>query len=205
MSDAELVNRAFRVILLGVEDVVGKNGMASVLRTAGLSQYIGNYPPSDTERGGHLVQYASRINHALYDIYGARGARAILNRIGRGRARNAIEENAAFANAIKMAIRFLPRRMKVKLALERVSKEFSHQMGTQVKLLEEDEAFIWEDPYCSSCMDWQSDVPVCHTTAGFIFGVIAWGLEDEDFKVQEVACRAKGDAACRYRITLNPE
>lgn len=203
MSDAELVNRAFRVILLGVEDVVGKNGMAPVLRTAGLSQYIGNYPPSDTERGGHLVEYASRINRALYDIYGARGARAILNRIGRGRARNAIEENAAFANAIKMAISLLPRRMKVKLALERVSKEFSHQMGTEIKFFEEGEEFIWEDPYCSSCMDWQSDVPVCHTTAGFIFGVIAWGLGDENFKVQEVACRAKGDEVCKYRIAVS--
>lgn len=201
MSDAELVNRAFRVILLGVEDVVGKNGMALLLRTAGLSQYIGNYPPSDTERGGHLAQYASRINHAVYDIYGARGARAILNRIGRGRARNAIEENAAFANAVKMAVSFLPRRMKVKLALDKISKEYSHQMGTRVRVFEESESFYWEDPLCG-CAEWLSPSPVCYTTAGFIFGVIAWGLGDEDFKVQEVACRAQGDAVCRYKIVV---
>lgn len=46
-EEKELVNRAFRVILLGVEDVVGKNGMAAVLRAAKLPQYIDNYPPSD--------------------------------------------------------------------------------------------------------------------------------------------------------------
>ena len=130
-------------------------------------------------------------------------ARAILQWIGRGRARSAIEENAVFANAVKMAVSFLPRRMKVKLALERISKEYSQQMGTHVRVFEEDD-FFWEDPHCSTCMNWTSDAPVCFTTAGFIFGVIAWGLGDENFKVQEVTCRAKGDETCRFRITVNP-
>ena len=199
----ELVNKAFLVILLGVEDVVGKNGMAAVLRAANLAQYINNYPPSDTEYGGHQQRYMAQVNHALYDIYGPRGARAILNRIGRGRAKSAIEENATFANAVRMAVGLLPRRMKVKLALERTSKEYSQQMGTEIRISEDAESFYWEDPHCAACVEWHSDVPVCHTTAGFIFGVLAWGTGDEDFKVQEVQCRAKGDATCRYQVMIH--
>jgi predicted hydrocarbon binding protein len=202
-EEKELVNRAFRVILLGVEDVVGKNGMAAVLRAAKLPQYIDNYPPSDTENGGHAVHYLSNINHALYDIYGARGARAILNRIGRGRARKAIEENATFANATRAATMLLPRRMRIKLSLEKVSKEYSHQMGTSIKISEDAESIYWEDPLCSSCLDWKSETPVCYTNAGFIFGILSWGLGDDDLQIQEVTCRAKGDAVCKYRVVIN--
>lgn len=197
------MNRAFRVILLGVEDVVGKHGMAAILRTAKLPQYIDNYPPSDTDTSGHAVHFMSDINRALYDIYGARGARAILNRIGRGRAKSAIEENATFANAVKAAIHFLPGRMKVKLVLERVSKEFSQQMNTSVRVYEEGNAFFWHDANCAGCIGWTSETPVCYTTTGFIQGVLAWGLGGENFKVQEIACRAKGDQACLYQITAD--
>jgi predicted hydrocarbon binding protein len=191
------------VVLLGVEDVVGRNGMSAILRGANLPQYIDNYPPSNTEYGGHQLRFMAQVNHALYDIYGARGARAILNRIGRGRAKNAIEENATFANAVKLLVSPLPRRMKVKLSLEKISKEYSQQMGTHVYISEDDDHFFWDDTNCAACVDWVSESPVCFTTAGFIFGVIAWGLGDEDFQVKEVACRAKGDATCRYQVNVH--
>jgi len=199
----ELANRAFRVILLGVEDVIGKGGTETLLRQAGLTQYINNYPPSDKEYGGHKPVYMSQINHALYDVYGKRGARAILMRTGRGRAKNAIEENGAFASAIRLATKLLPRRTKVKLSLERVAKEYSEQLSTDV-VIEDDGAYLyWIDLHCGNCIDWHSDQPVCYTTVGFIHGLIAWLLEDEDFRVDEVACHAKGDPACKYRITTN--
>ncbi len=35
----ELANKAFRVFLLGIEDVVGKNGMKLILRQADLLHY----------------------------------------------------------------------------------------------------------------------------------------------------------------------
>ncbi|MBI5652004.1 MAG: hypothetical protein HZC40_16430 [Chloroflexi bacterium] len=202
-ANNELVNKAFRVVLLGVEDVVGKKGMSPILRAANLPQYIDNYPPSNTEHGGHQLRYMAQVNHALYDIYGARGARAILNRIGRGRAKSVIEENATCANAVKLLVSPLPRRLKVKLSLEKISKEYSAQMGTHVHIAEDGDHFVWDDANCAACVDWASDAPVCHTTTGFIFGVIAWGLGEEDFQVKEIACRAKGDATCKYQVALH--
>ena len=52
-ENVELVNKAFRVILLAIDDVVGSHGTAAILRQAGLAQYIDNYPPSDSAYGGH--------------------------------------------------------------------------------------------------------------------------------------------------------
>ena len=202
-ENVELVNKAFRVILLAIDDVVGPHGTAAILRQAGLAQYIDNYPPSDSAYGGHQLRYMSQINRALFDIYGRRGARAILQREGRGRARNGIEENGRVAGAPKLAAKLLPRRTKVKLTLDTAAREYSEQLGTHVSIAEEGDVFFWQDPQCGNCIDWQSEQPVCFTTVGFIHGLVAWILEDEDFKVEEVACRAAGAAACRYRVMLN--
>lgn len=198
----ELVNKGFLVILRGVEDVVGKRGMAGLLRQADLAQYVDHYPPSNEEYGGHQLVYMSRINHALFDIYGARGARAILQRVGRERWKNAVEENGALATATKLALRFLPRRRQVRLALDIASKAYSDQLNTTVKVGEEGDFFYWQDLSCGNCIDWQSDKPVCFTTAGFVYGLVAWATESEEHKVEETACRARGDSACRHRITL---
>ncbi len=198
----QLVNKGFLVILLGVEDVVGKRGMSAILRQAKLPQYIGNYPPSDDNKGGHELRYMSQINRALFDIYGARGARAILQRVGRERWQNAVKENGRLATATKLALRFLSHRRQVKLALEISSRTYSDQLNTTIRVGEDGECFFWEDLECGNCMDWQSPTPVCFTTAGFVHGLAAWAIDSENVKVEEVTCRAKGDATCRHLIRL---
>ena len=201
MSEStELANKGFLVILLGVEDVVGKRGMATILRQANLSQYINHYPPSDMEKGGHELKYMAQINHALFDIYGVRGAKAILHRVGRERWKNATAENGALASATKIALKFLPRRRQLKLALDVASKAYSEQLNTTVRIGEESNCFYWEDPTCGNCMEWKSDIPVCYTTAGFVHGLAAWATGSEDWRVDEVQCRARGDAVCRHQI-----
>ncbi len=202
-ENVELANKAFRVILLAVEDVVGKHGTETILRQANLAQYIGNYPPSDMQRGGHKLCYMSQINRALFDVYGRRGARAILQRSGKSRAQDAIAENGVVASATKIAAKLLPRRMKVKLTLDTAAREYSEQLGTTVKIEDDGEFFYWQDPKCGNCIDWQSEQPVCFTTVGFIHGLVAWILEDENFRVEEVTCRAAGAPVCRYRVKLN--
>jgi predicted hydrocarbon binding protein len=203
MENVELANKAFRVILLAVEDVVGKNGTSAILRQANLAQYIDNYPPSNMEHGGHQLRYMSQINRALFDVYGRRGARAILQRSGKSRARDAIAENGVVASATKIGAKLLSRRRKVKLLLDTAAREYSEQLGTTVKIDDDGEFFYWQDPQCGNCIDWQSEQPVCFTTVGFIHGLVAWILEDENFKVEEVACRAVGAPVCRYRVKLN--
>ena len=189
--------------MLAIEDVVGKNGTSAILRQADLAQYIDNYPPSNSERGGHLLRYMSQVNRALFEVYGRRGARAILQRAGRSRALAAIDENGAVAGATKLAAKLLPRRMKVKLTLDTAAREYSDQLGTAIKLAEDGDVFYWEDPRCGNCLEWHSEQPVCFTTVGFIQGLVAWILGRDECKVEEIECRAAGAPACKYRVILN--
>jgi len=52
-------------------------------------------------------------------------------------------------------------------------------------------------------MDWHHDTALCYAVAGFIHGIVAWALDSDDFQVQEISCRAKGDELCRFRVISN--
>ena len=68
-------NKMGRIILLSIEDVMGRNGANAILNLARLQKYIGNYPPNNFakefpfENVGQLLQ-------ALDEMYGPRGGRA---------------------------------------------------------------------------------------------------------------------------------
>lgn len=203
-ENAEIINMEFREILLAIQDVVGKHGMEAILRQAKLPQYINNYPPRDMERGGHELRYLTQINRALFDVFGALGARAIMSRVGRVRATSVIEEYALLASATKQAAKGVQRQMRVKSTLITAAEDYGENLGTSVKIVEEGDVFYWEDLRCGNCIDWQSEEPVCFIAGGFIYGLVAWILEKEDFKVEEITCRAKGDSTCKHRVTLNP-
>ncbi len=203
--EPEIVNKAFRTILLGLEDVIGKNGMAAILRQAGLELYIDNYPPSTMERGGHLARYVGHLNHTLYDIYGMRGSRAILHRLGRGEALSGVNENRTLANATKLALKFMRRRLQVQFILETAAKQVNEQIDTRVRIVDDGQYFYYEDSGCIHCQDWQNDRPVCYTLNGFIHGLLAWAMETEEFKIEETECRARGDALCKFRIKLGTD
>ncbi len=198
----ELVNKAFRVFLLGVEDVVGKNAMSMMLRQAGLPQYVDHYPPSNMERNGHKLVYLAQINKALLGVYGMRGLRAILQRVGRIEAQHALSENAAVANATKLAIKLLGRHRQIKLTLDTIARTYSHQTDSPIEVHEDHGVFYVDNLNCGQCMGWQNESPVCFMWLGLIHGLVAWAIDSNEFKVEEIECCARGDQRCRYQVSL---
>ena len=201
-QDSLVANKAFRAILLGVEDVIGKPGMGTILIQAGLEQFINNYPPSDTEHGAQKLSDIGKVNHALLDIYGPRGSRAIMQRVGREQAKFGLQENAALANAAKLAAKLFSRRHKIRLALDTAAKAVNEQLDTRVTISEDEQYFYYEAWNCSYCMGWTHDAAVCGAVAGFVHGIVAWALDSEEFQVQEILCRAKGDELCKFRVVV---
>ena len=65
-----------------------------LLRRGGIEQFEHNYPPNTIERNGYLLRYFSQVIQALYDVYGARGGRSIMQRVGRAQATRGLEESA---------------------------------------------------------------------------------------------------------------
>ena len=201
-QDSLVANKAFRAILLGVEDVIGKPGMGTILIQAGLEQFINNYPPSNAERGAQKLSDIGKLNHALLDIYGPRGSRAIMQRVGREQAKFGLQENAALANAAKLAAKLFSRRHKIRLALDTAAKAVNEQLDTRVTISEDEQYFYYEAWNCSYCFGWSHNAAVCGAVAGFVHGIVAWALDSDEFQVQEILCRAKGDELCKFRVAV---
>ena len=81
-EDRTMANATLYVLFAAMAEVMGENGLKSVLRLGKLSHYIDNLPPNNTEQGVKHSEYAA-AQQAIEDFYGPRGARAILVRIGR--------------------------------------------------------------------------------------------------------------------------
>jgi predicted hydrocarbon binding protein len=199
--NTQVANKAFRAFLLGIADVLGKHGVEAVLHRANLPQYINNYPPSTMERSGHSIRF-SQIAQAVYDVYGARGSRAIMQRVGRSQAEIGLQENAALVALARLGMKLLPVRQQVKLALAAAAKAINEQIGSEAEIVEEGEFLFYQARNCSYCISWKSDAPVCFAVVGFLHRLlqnITGGTE----KIAEVLCRARGDEMCRFRVTLN--
>ena len=64
-------NKMGRMMLLSLEDVMGKNGVNAVLNLAKLRHRINNYPPNNLDLGWSFDEMGA-LNQALEDMYGPR-------------------------------------------------------------------------------------------------------------------------------------
>lgn len=195
--------KALRAFLLGLDDVIGAHGTETLLRHSGAQQYIGNYPPDTAERNGHLLRYFSQITHVLFDIYGVRGTRAIMQRVGRAQASRGLEESAPLVAVARVAMKFLPVNQRVAMVLESSGRAMEDQLDITVKTSSDDGHFYFEIQHCPYCIDWQNNAPVCYSMIGFLHRVLQRATGGTE-TIEEIECCAKGDPACKYRITLNP-
>lgn len=196
--------KAFRTFLVGLDDVIGVHGTAMLLRQSGLAQYAGNYPPGSEERNGYLLRHFGLISQALFDIYGVRGARAIMQRVGRAQASRGLEESASLVVVARAAMKLMPLQQRVTMVLERSARAFQDQVDAVVRVSKDAEHFYVEIHQCPYCIGWKSTTPVCFAMIGFLHRVLQRATGGTE-TIEEIECCAKGAAACKYRVTLNPE
>jgi len=79
-TDRLLPNKRLRRILLGIQEVMGRNGLYATLKLAGLDRFINALPPDDDDAEVRASEYAALIQ-AVETQFGS-SARGQLNRIG---------------------------------------------------------------------------------------------------------------------------
>ena len=60
-------DRFGRILLTGLEEIMGRNGLNAILNLANLSQFIDNPPPDSMDRNFDFA-YISALNQALEDM-----------------------------------------------------------------------------------------------------------------------------------------
>ncbi len=197
-EDAVIVNALVRQALVSAQEVMGENGLNTVLRTSGLERFIGNFPPNDLNPAIKTSDYA-RLNEAIEEFYG-RGGRGMLRRIGKASFQYAVREQAALLGLAGVALKLLPVRQRIKFilnALVNALKKSNPQVNAWVE--EVNDTFAYCDASCGICHGRQSTDAICHLYIGSIGEAVLWATGQE-YRIVETLCTAKGDPHCCFEV-----
>lgn len=192
-----------RIILLGMEEVMGRNGMNAVLRLAALDALIDNYPPARADRT-FPFETVTLIQSTLEQAYGPRGGRGLALRIGRACFKYGLKEYGSLLGLTEMAFRMLPLPAKLSRGAKSFAELFNWHTDQRVRLEETDDQIFWHIERCPLCWERKSVDPVCHMAVGLLQESLFWVSGGKIFNVEETSCIACGGEACTIVIDKTP-
>ena len=190
-----------RIILTGMEEVMGSHGVDAVLRLASLEQYIQNYPPDGKERD-FPFETVSLLQSTLEQTYGPRGGRGLALRVGRACFKYGLKEYGSMLGLTEMAFRLLSLPTKLSSGTKSFAELFNKHTDQKVRVEEKENKIFWHIERCPLCWGRTADEPVCHLAVGLLQESLYWISGGKLFEVAETTCIAQGDATCT--IVIDP-
>ena len=208
MEENRIPSLLLNILFTLTEEMMGRRSLMMLLRRSGLSDYLEVRPPLDDSPTILVAQYSNLLAD-IYDIFGARGARPIFLRGGRLGATEIRRQRPAMFAMAGTALKFLPAARRMRLVLDRLSLQGEELYGTPHHVYEEEHAYFIEMPDCPYCAEIARRrvedgavvaKPVCHIPVAAIAETVEWAMGQKHL-VEEEACIALADPACRFRIS----
>jgi len=199
-SGLNFPNKFALATLRALEDVVGKNGLNTILNLANLEHFVDNLPPNNLNQEFNFSYY-SAISLALEEMYGPRGGRGLALRAGRATFSDFLRNFGAFAGARDLAFKILPVHIKIKIGLLAMARNFTQISDQHSTVHETEDEYIYTVHQCSVC--WgrsEEEKPVCFVITGLLQEGLNWFSGGKEFRVNESKCVAKGDEVCEFII-----
>lgn len=192
-----------RVILLGMEEVMSRNGVAGVLRLNSLETLAQNYPEASSERT-FSFETISSIQTAFELAYGPRGGRGVALRVGRASFKYGLKEYGSMLGLTEMAFRLLSLSTKLHVGARTFADLFNKHTDQKVSIKEQGGRILWNIERCPLCWGRKAQEPVCHLAVGLLQEALYWVSGGKVFNVEETACIASGSATCTLEIDQTP-
>jgi len=192
-----------RIVLLALEEVMGRNGVNAVLNLARLQQRIENYPPNDFSKQFSFDELGQLLQ-ALDEMYGPRGGRGLARRAGQACFKFGITDFGPMLSIADVVFRILPLSMRLKVGLEVLAQTLNKFTDQLVRLEEDEQYFQWIMDRCGICWGRHSDSPCCHLAVGVLEEGLYWVSGGKSFYIEEVSCIAAGGQTCTILIGKHP-
>jgi predicted hydrocarbon binding protein len=196
-------NAMGRIVLLAMEEILGRTEVNAVLNLASLSEYINHYPLHNQDLY-FPFEHISRMQSALEDEYGPRGGRGLALRSGRACFKYGLREFGQELGLTDLAFRLLPLPTKLKVGSEAIAGLFNHFSDQRVRLEIDDKNIIWHIERCPLCWQRHTSDPVCYLAVGLLQEALYWVSGGKFFNVEETQCIACGDETCTIVVDQNP-
>ena len=166
-------NRMGRIILLSMEEVMGRNGVNAILKLASLSSLMETYPVDNTELAFPFTALSS-ITDTLEQAYGPHGGRGLALRVGRASFNYGVRQYGTQLGLTEMAFRLLPLPTKVSAGARVFAELFNNFTDQRVRVEEEDGKLLWHIERCPLCWERKAQDPVCHLAVGLLQEALYW-------------------------------
>ena len=183
---------------------MGSNGVAAVLRLAGLGYLIDHYPSDTLDRVFSFEDFAA-VNESIVEMYGLHGARGLCLRAGRMTLRSAVKEGGLMANLPDPAFSLLPAGAKLKVGLNTLAEVLSKLSDQEARLEEHGADLVFVIEKCPECWGRASESTICHASTGMLIEALHWLTDSEEYDATEVECLARGDDACTFSVAWKSE
>lgn len=195
--------RFARYFLLGMQDVLGAEGLDAIVGLAGLTTYLSDLPPDTLERKFDFA-YLAGISAALEDWYGPRGGRGLALRIGRSWYSQGFHHIGALAGLGHPAFQSLPLASRTQISLDAFATIFKQHTDQQTRLSRQEGTYQLAVDVSPMAWGRQADRPVCHALVGLLQECLHQASGGYEFLVHESACRAAGHDECTFIINQKP-
>lgn len=192
-----------RILLLSMEEVLGKSGLDDTLRRVALDDLIQNPPPSTPQR---VLPFdsVSRLQMALEQEYGTRAGRGFSQRIGRACFKYGLKEYGDMLGVTAVEFRLLPLPAKLHAGIHKLAGLFNDHTDQTVRVEETETSLLWHVERCPLCWGRHTDENSCHLSVGLFQEALYWLSGGKTFQVEETACIASGGASCILKIEKTP-
>ena len=196
-------NQMGRIILLGMEEIMGQGGVQMVLEKARLADRITVPPPNDAD---FCIPYAdiSVLQQTMEQLYGPLGGKGLAVRSGRASFRYGLRLFGKDTGLVELDFRLLPHKSKLSVGAESLAALLSRISDQSVQMQEDEQAIYWSIERCPLCWGRRADGPVCHLQVGFLQEFLFWASGGKFYNVAETECAAAGAPACLFRIDKQP-
>ena len=196
-------NKLGRVVLTAAEQVMGLNGLKTILTQARLQHLYAAYPANNHARE-FSFEDMGRLLRALDEMYGRRTGRRLARRIGRRCFALGTTDLPLVLLLARVTFRLLPLETRLRVGLEVAARVMGRYTGHPVRLRENEEHYYWVTENCGFCWLRSCSSPCCDVLVGLVEEAVSWIARGGDFSVEETTCVALGDSSCTIQIGKQP-
>ncbi|MDK1027728.1 MAG: hypothetical protein QGM50_02280 [Anaerolineae bacterium] len=202
MSEPALPKHFLQHFVKSTVNELSQDNLSTVLTKAGLpSDWSAPSRWEDFEGLAAAETYAG-IQKAIRTYYG-RGARGTLLRVGSGLWKRLLENASLVVKTKSKIIQGLPVNARRKPTLDLLANLIGAQRGdVSVHTLDLD--LLLSDKSSPGTLEQTETGPICFVTLGLLQESLYWSTGQEH-DIEENSCRANGENACEFKITVSGE